>query len=122
VLVRIREHDLFTRDGADLYCDVPITFPQLALGHEAEVPVLGGTAKLKVPAGSQPHQILRLKGKGMPHLRGRGPRRRVLPAHPRGPPKLNARQREALAAFERRRQSSADRSPRVPRADEEAAR
>ena len=100
VLVRILEHNLFTRDGADLHCDLPITFPQLALGHEAEVPVLGGTAKLKVPAGSQPHQILRLKGKGMPHLRGRGHGDACYRLILEVPPKLNARQREALTAFE----------------------
>ena len=100
VLVRILEHNLFTRDGADLHCDLPITFPQLALGHEAEVPVLGDTAKLKVPAGSQPHQILRLKGKGMPHLRGRGHGDACYRLILEVPPKLNARQREALVAFE----------------------
>jgi molecular chaperone DnaJ len=100
VLVRIREHELFARDGADLYCDLPVTFPQLALGHEASVPVLDGTATLKIPAGSQPHQILRLRGKGMPRLRGRGHGdlcyRLVLEV----PAKLSAKQREALAAFE----------------------
>ncbi len=100
VLVRIREHDLFVRDGADLYCDLPLTFAQLALGHEAEVPVLGGRATLKIPAGSQPHQILRLKGKGMPHLRGRGHGDACYRLILEVPPKLNAKQREALAAFE----------------------
>src|SRR5687767_12616161 len=54
VLVRIREHELFTRDGADLYCDLPVSFAQLALGTELEVPILGGKTKLKIGAGSQP--------------------------------------------------------------------
>ena len=100
VLVRIREHELFVRDGADLCCDVPLTFAQLALGHEAEVPVLGGTAKLKIPAGSQPHQVLRLRGRGMPHLRHRGHGDTCYRLILEVPHKLNAKQREALAAFE----------------------
>lgn len=100
VLVRIREHELFVRDGADLNCEVPLTFAQLALGHEAEVPVLGGTAKLKIPAGSQPHQVLRLRGKGMPHLRHRGHGDACYRLILEVPQKLNAKQREALAAFE----------------------
>jgi molecular chaperone DnaJ len=72
VLVRIDEHDLFTRKGADLHCDVPVSFPQLAMGAEVQVPVLGGRATLTIPAGSQPHQVLRLRGRGMPRLRDRG--------------------------------------------------
>lgn len=109
VLVRIREHELFVRNGADLYCDLPVSFAQLALGHELEVPSLGGSAKLKIPAASQPNQILKLKGKGMPHLRqgGRGDAcyRLVLEV----PQKLTAKQREALEAFEAA--SKGDRGP-----------
>jgi molecular chaperone DnaJ len=100
VLVRISEHDTFTRKGDDLFCDVPVTFPQLALGAEVEVPVLNGTGKLKIPAGSQPHQVVRLRGKGMPRLRDRGQGdvgyRLVLEV----PQKLSAKQREALEAFD----------------------
>jgi molecular chaperone DnaJ len=100
VLVRVREHDLFVRDGADLYCDLPLTFAQLALGHEAPVPVLNGTAELKIPPGSQPHQVLRLRGKGMPQLRSRGHGDACYRLVLEVPPKLNAKQREALAAFD----------------------
>src|SRR5207237_930515 len=53
VLVRLREHAMFARNGSDLYCDLPVSFPQLALGADLEVPVLGGSGTLKVPAGSQ---------------------------------------------------------------------
>lgn len=99
VLVRIREHELFTREGADLYCDIPVAFPQLALGHRLEVPVLDGTRTLEIPPGTQPGEILRVRGQGMPRLRGgrRGDAcyRLVLEV----PRKLNARQREALEAF-----------------------
>ncbi len=100
VLVRIREHDLFVRDGADIYCDLPLSFAQLALGHEAEVPVLGGTTTLKIAAGSQPQQVLRVKGKGLPHLRGRGQGDACYRLILEVPQKLNGKQREALAAFE----------------------
>jgi molecular chaperone DnaJ len=96
----VREHQLFVRDGADLFCDLPVTFSQLALGTEIEVPVLGGTAKLKVPAGSQPHQVLKLRGKGMPRLRERGQGDACYRLILEVPHKLNARQREALDAFD----------------------
>jgi molecular chaperone DnaJ len=100
VLVRIREHELFTRDASDLYCDLPVSFAQLALGAELDVPVLAGTAKLTVPAGSQPHQVLRLRGKGMPRLRARGQGDACYRLILEVPAKLSARQREALEAFE----------------------
>jgi molecular chaperone DnaJ len=100
VLVRLREHELFARDGADLLCDLPVSFSQLALGAELEVPVLGGTSTLKIAAGSQPQQIVRLRGKGMPHLRARGHGDACYRLILEVPQKLNARQREALEAFE----------------------
>jgi len=100
VLVRIREHAMFARNGGDLYCDLPVSFPQLALGADLEVPVLGGTAKLKVPGGSQPGQILKLRGRGMPRLRERGHGDACYRLLLEAPPKLNAGQREALEAFE----------------------
>ncbi|MGH7390812.1 MAG: molecular chaperone DnaJ [Candidatus Rokuibacteriota bacterium] len=100
VLVRLREHALFGRNGADLHCDLPVSFAQLALGAEIEVPVLGGAATLKVPAGSQPHQILRLRGRGMPRLRERGQGDACYRLILEVPQKLSGRQREALEAFE----------------------
>jgi len=100
VLVRIREHAMFARKGGDLYCDLPVSFPQLALGADLEVPVLGGTAKLKVPGGSQPGQFLKLRGRGMPRLRERGHGDACYRLLLEVPPKLNAGQREALEAFE----------------------
>jgi molecular chaperone DnaJ len=113
VRVHVREHSLFARDGADLYCDLPLSFPQMALGAEVEVPVLGGKASLTVPTGSQPGQLVKLRGKGMPRLRQRG---RGGDAHGdvcyrlvlEVPTKLNAKQREALQAFE---EASKERGP-----------
>jgi molecular chaperone DnaJ len=100
VLIRIREHSIFVRHGADLVCDLPLSFPNLALGTELEVPVLDGREKLKVPAGSQPNQVLRLRGKGLPHLRGRGRGDACYRLVLEVPQKLNAKQREALEAYE----------------------
>jgi molecular chaperone DnaJ len=100
VLVRIAEHETFARKGDDLFSDVPVTFSQLALGAEVAVPVLGGSATLRIPAASQPHQILRLRGKGMPRLRDRGHGDACYRLILEVPPKLNAKQRDALAAFE----------------------
>jgi molecular chaperone DnaJ len=108
VLVRLREHAMFARNGGDLYCDLPVSFPQLALGGELEVPVLGGSATLKVPPGSQPGQILKLRGKGMPQLRERGHGDACYRLLLEVPHKLNARQREALESFDA---ASKDRGP-----------
>jgi molecular chaperone DnaJ len=109
VLVRIRDHAIFARHGADLVCDVPVSFPQLALGAELEVPVLEGRETLKIPAGTQPHHVLRLRGKGMPHLRGRGHGDACYRVVLEVPHKLNAKQREALEAYENA--SSGQRGP-----------
>jgi molecular chaperone DnaJ len=100
VLVRVAEHPLFVRDGAEIYCDLPVTFPQLALGAEVEVPLVSGSTKLKIPAGSQPHQVLRLRGKGMPRLRERGHGDACYRLILEVPAKLSARQRDALEAFQ----------------------
>ena len=101
VLVRIREHANFSRHGADLLSEVPVSFAQLALGAEVEVPVLDGRATLTIPAGTQPHEVLKLRGKGMPHLRGRGRGDACYRLLLEVPQKLNGKQREALEAFEK---------------------
>ncbi len=100
VLVRIRDHAIFTRHGTDLLCDLPVSFTQLALGAEVDVPVLNGTEKLKIAAGSQPHQIVRVRGKGMPRLRERGHGDACYRLVLEVPQKLTPKQREALEAFE----------------------
>jgi molecular chaperone DnaJ len=100
VLVRIREHPMFARNGGDLYCDLPVSFPQLALGADLDVPIIGGSATLKIPAGSQPGQIVKLRGKGMPHLRERRHGDACYRLLLEVPQKLNAKQREALDAFD----------------------
>jgi molecular chaperone DnaJ len=96
VVIHVRPHDIFVREGAHLLCALPLTFPQAALGAVVEVPVLGGTAKLTVPAGSQPGQRLVLKGKGMPHLRGRGRGDAAYEVVLEVPTHISARERELL--------------------------
>jgi curved DNA-binding protein len=70
--VRMRPHPLYKRKDDDLYVDVPVTFSEAALGAEIEVPSLSGKSRIKVPPGSQAGRLMRLRGKGMPHLKGGG--------------------------------------------------
>ena len=70
--VRMQAHPVYKTKDDDLYVDVPVTFAEAALGAEIEVPTLSGKSRVKVPAGSQAGRLLRLRGKGMPHLKGDG--------------------------------------------------
>jgi len=96
----VHHRKFFAPVAALLQGDLPLSFAQLALGAEIEVPALEGTDRLKIPAGTQPHQVLRLRGKGMPRLRERGHGDACYRVVLEVPQKLNARQREALEAFE----------------------
>lgn len=69
VQMHVKPHPIFTRDGNDLHCDVPISFTTAALGGEIEVPTLGGRVKLKIPAETQSDKLFRLRGKGVKSLR-----------------------------------------------------
>jgi len=70
VQVLVREHKLFKRDGADLFCEIPISFIDTALGGEIEVPTLNGKVKLRVPAETQTGKLFRMRGKGVKPVRG----------------------------------------------------
>ena len=72
VVLHVKQHEIFQRDGDDLVCDVPIQFVQAALGAEIEVPTLTGKAQIRIPAGTQTHTVFRLKGKGVKSLQGYG--------------------------------------------------
>jgi molecular chaperone DnaJ len=72
VVLSVAEHEFFARDGDNVFFELPINFAQAALGAELEVPTIYGTSKLKIPAGSQTGKVLRLKDKGIAHLRGSG--------------------------------------------------
>jgi molecular chaperone DnaJ len=68
IFITVKDHPLFHRDGADLHYKALLTFAQASIGFEMEVPTIDGKASLKIPAGTQPNTVLRMKGKGMPHL------------------------------------------------------
>ncbi|MCV6606467.1 MAG: molecular chaperone DnaJ [Porticoccaceae bacterium] len=72
VQVSVREHDIFHRDGRNLYCEVPISFTDAALGGELEVPTLDGRVKLKIPTETQTGKLFRVRGKGVAPVRGGG--------------------------------------------------
>jgi molecular chaperone DnaJ len=72
VVVHVRPHDLFVRQGDDLLCEVPVSFTTAALGGEIEVPTLNGAARLKIPPGTQHGTLFRLRGKGLPNVHGHG--------------------------------------------------
>jgi molecular chaperone DnaJ len=97
--MHIREHEIFTREDDDLYCDVPISFATAALGGEAKVPTLQGQAVLKIPAGTQSGTQFRLRGHGVPNMETkiRGDLRvRVVVEVPT---RLNPEQRRRLEEF-----------------------
>ena len=72
VVLHVREHELFQRDGEDIHCELPIKYATAALGGTVKVPTIAGTAELKIPPGTQPGTVFRLRGKGVPSLRGHG--------------------------------------------------
>lgn len=72
VVLHVKPHEIFQRDGDDLLCEVPVGFVQAALGTEIEVPTLSGNAEIKIPAGTQPGTMFRLKGKGIKNVQGYG--------------------------------------------------
>ncbi len=99
VVVSVREHEIFEREGQDLHCGVPVAFVQAALGDEVEVPTLDGSAKLKLPEGTQSGKVFRLRGKGLPSLHGGAPGDQLVHIFVEVPTKLSKRQRELLEEF-----------------------
>jgi molecular chaperone DnaJ len=72
VVIHVKEHEQFERQGSNLYSSVPVTFAQAALGSEVTVQTLDGQQQVKIPAGTQTGTVFRLKGQGVPVLGGRG--------------------------------------------------
>jgi molecular chaperone DnaJ len=99
VVLKVKEHPLFARDGIDVVCEVPVSFTQAALGSELRVPTLDGPAKVKVPAGTQSGQIFKLKGRGVPELNGYGRGDQLVRIVVETPRKLTAHQRDLLEQF-----------------------
>ncbi len=99
VVLHVEAHDVFQREGTDLFCSVPISFAKAALGGEVKVPTLEGSAVLKVPAGTPSGKVFRLRGKGMPEVHGRGVGDLHVKLYVEVPTKLNLDQKHKLQAF-----------------------
>jgi len=99
VYIFVKSHKLFTREGDDVICEVPITIVQAALGDEIEVPTLDGKVQLRIPEGTQTATVFRLKDKGVPHLRGSGRGDQHVKVKVITPKKLTDKQKELLLEF-----------------------
>ena len=99
VVFHVKEHEFFERDGDDVYCEVPLTFVQAALGDEIQVPTLHGKVSLKIPAGTQTGTRFRLRGKGVPNVHGRGQGDQHIIVKIITPKKLNEKQKQLLKEF-----------------------
>ena len=99
VVLRLKAHEIFQRDGDDLLCEVPVGFVQATLGSEVEVPTLEGRATVKVPAGTQPGTIFRLKGKGIKNIQGYGHGDLHVRVSVEVPSRLSTEQRQKLEEF-----------------------
>ena len=99
VFLHVRDHDVFDREGADLYCAVPLPFSVAALGGELKVPTLDGQSSIKVPAGTQGGTVFRLREKGMPQLSGARKGDLNVRVQVEVPTKLSSDQEEKLRAF-----------------------
>jgi len=99
VVVHVEPHELFERGGDDILYELPITFSQAALGDDVMVPTLHGKVKMSIKAGTQTHSILRLKGKGMPHLHGRGQGDQLVRVIVETPVNLSSEQKDLFKKF-----------------------
>lgn len=99
IIIHVKEHELFERREHDLFCEVPIKFTLAALGGSINVPTLFGKGSLKIPAGTQTGTTFRLRGQGMPHLRGSGKGDLLIRVQVEVPTKLNSDQKEKLEAY-----------------------
>ncbi len=96
VVLEVRPHKFFERDGDDLHCVMPISFPQAALGTELEIETLHGPETLKVPEGTQSGKEFRLRGKGVPHLNAHGRGDLIIEVRVQTPGKLTKQQKELM--------------------------
>ncbi|NLI92437.1 MAG: molecular chaperone DnaJ [Peptococcaceae bacterium] len=101
VVLNVQPHDFFERRGNDIYCEVPITFVQAALGDEIDVPTIHGEVKMKIPEGTQTSKVFRIKGMGVPYRRGGGAGDQHVRVIVATPTKLTEKQKELLKEFGR---------------------
>ena len=105
VVVRVREHEFFKREGSNLFCEIPVRFAQAAFGDEIEVRTIdGGKARMKMPASTQSGTVFRLKNKGLPDLKGYGRGNMLVKVKVVTPEKLSKRQKELLREFDKEEQ------------------
>lgn len=100
VYVNVQNHELFERRGDDVWCDLPITFAQAAMGAEVVVPTLDGKVKYTIHEGTQPNDVFKLKGRGIPHLGGRGKGDQYCRVVVEVPKNLNQKQKDMIKQFE----------------------
>jgi len=101
IFVGVKEHELFERDGPDLYCSLPVTMTTAVLGGDMEAPTIdGGRVKIAIPTGAQSGKRFRLRGKGMTQLNSKSRGDMYVEIHVETPVKLNARQKELMREFE----------------------
>jgi molecular chaperone DnaJ len=103
VIVRVKDHPLFRREGHDVLCDVPLTMPQAALGAVLEVPTIDGPVKMRIPEGTQTGRVFRIRGRGVPRSAGKNAPRgdQLVKVIVRTPTDLTPRQRELLEELAR---------------------
>ena len=99
VYLGVAPHALFNRDGMDTYVDIPVSFPQAAMGASISVPTLEGELAMTLPAGTQAGTVLRMKGRGMPSVRGTQRGDHHVTVHVMVPTKMNKRQRDLLEEY-----------------------
>ncbi len=100
ITVMVRPHELFRREGNDVFCEAPITFRQAVLGATLEIPTIDGPVKYDIPEGTQTGTVFRLRGKGIPALNGRGRGDQYVTVTIETPRNLNREQKEALKRFD----------------------
>ena len=100
VIIYVEPHDFFSRDGDDLICQIPISFPQAALGADIDIPTLNGTRSLTIPKGTESGEVFRIKGEGFLRLRGHGRGDELVQVIVKTPRNLTRRQEELLREFE----------------------
>jgi len=107
VVVHLKEHSIFQREGANLHCEMPISFSTAALGGEIEVPTLDGAAKMKIPAETQTGSVFRLRGKGIKPLRSSEHGDLMVHVVVETPVRLTEKQKDLLREFESSTQADA---------------
>ena len=99
IRVRVRPHAIFTRNGSHIYCEVPTTFAEAALGADIQIPTVDGKMTYHIPEGTQSHTEFRIRGKGVPHLKGNGRGDLFVTVIVEVPKNLTGKQKELIREF-----------------------